>query len=412
MRGRFAFDDLLRDVDGVVHRDGEANAGIVAGVGLDQRVDADELAVLVNQRAAGVAGVDGRVGLNEVRVNGIARRRTGAGAAAVTVTIAVTVAAAAIGAGRIADDLRTAGGRHDARCDGLLKAERAADGHNPLADGQLVGIGELDGGKAAGIAQLHHGNVAAGIGADDIRVVLLTVDGDLQRVGIFDNVVVRDDVAVLGKHDAAAERAFGERAGIGAGTRSVTVAVQARRRRACRVHVDGGHGRKRLAGHGLGQAAVGVLCGDLGIARSAQRNGVPVARLGSAVDQRIPAKGHDARDGRAGEGEAEGLKRPVRLLLLIASLRGVNRSLIVGLLVGLLLIAGRLIGILRLRGLVRLMHRRLRLRRLVGGLLRRLRSRRLIRRVEVVVLIRHVDAPSAFRPFPSRNQPSPGRVIS
>ena len=39
---------------------------LIAGRADDGRVDADELAVCVDERAAGVAGVDGRVRLNEV----------------------------------------------------------------------------------------------------------------------------------------------------------------------------------------------------------------------------------------------------------------------------------------------------------------------------------------------------------
>ena len=49
-----------------VDGDGEADALVAAGVAGDGRVDADDLAVEVDQRAAAVAGVDGGVGLQEV----------------------------------------------------------------------------------------------------------------------------------------------------------------------------------------------------------------------------------------------------------------------------------------------------------------------------------------------------------
>ena len=57
MAGGLACDDLLRDGDSVVDGDGEPNARIVARVGSDQRVDADDLAVLIDKRTAGITGV-------------------------------------------------------------------------------------------------------------------------------------------------------------------------------------------------------------------------------------------------------------------------------------------------------------------------------------------------------------------
>ena len=65
----------LAELDQVVHhvprevaRDGEADALVAAGLAEDGGVDADELAARVDQRAAGVARVDGGVGLDEVLV--------------------------------------------------------------------------------------------------------------------------------------------------------------------------------------------------------------------------------------------------------------------------------------------------------------------------------------------------------
>src|SRR3546814_20233312 len=62
------FDDL---VDGIFHhvdRDGEADADIAAAAAQDRRIDADQLALRVDQGAAGIAGIDGGVGLDEVLV--------------------------------------------------------------------------------------------------------------------------------------------------------------------------------------------------------------------------------------------------------------------------------------------------------------------------------------------------------
>ena len=62
-RERLAGDGLLHDRLGDVDRDGEADALRVAG---DGGVDADDVARGVDQRAARVAGVDRRVGLDQV----------------------------------------------------------------------------------------------------------------------------------------------------------------------------------------------------------------------------------------------------------------------------------------------------------------------------------------------------------
>src|SRR5262245_10422061 len=60
-------DELAHDLLREVRRNGEADAFVPAGPRVDHAVDADELAARVDQRPAGVAGVDGRVSLNEVR---------------------------------------------------------------------------------------------------------------------------------------------------------------------------------------------------------------------------------------------------------------------------------------------------------------------------------------------------------
>ena len=58
-------DELLRGGLCDLRRDGKAGAGEGAGVRDDEGVDADELAVGVDEGAAGVAGIDGGVGLDE-----------------------------------------------------------------------------------------------------------------------------------------------------------------------------------------------------------------------------------------------------------------------------------------------------------------------------------------------------------
>src|SRR5205085_10961921 len=56
-------DQLVVDVDGGRRRQREADAAVGAGAGGDLRVDADDFACEVDQRAAAVARIDGRVGL-------------------------------------------------------------------------------------------------------------------------------------------------------------------------------------------------------------------------------------------------------------------------------------------------------------------------------------------------------------
>src|SRR5690349_5542221 len=62
-----ARDQLLRDALHHARRDREADAVVAARVALDLRVDADHVAARVEQRAAGVAVVDGGVGLDGAR---------------------------------------------------------------------------------------------------------------------------------------------------------------------------------------------------------------------------------------------------------------------------------------------------------------------------------------------------------
>ena len=57
------FDQAFHDRAGEVGRDGQAHALAPAGMAQNSGVDADEPAVNANQRPAGIAGVDGGVGL-------------------------------------------------------------------------------------------------------------------------------------------------------------------------------------------------------------------------------------------------------------------------------------------------------------------------------------------------------------
>ena len=130
-------------------------------------VDADELAAAVDQRAARIARVDRRVGLDEVFVVGEA-------------------------------DVGAAGRADDARGDGLAQLERAANRQHPLADFQLATNRPRARTGALRDVDLQQRDVGGGIGADHRAADLALVrqrDRDLADV-LADDVVVRDDVAV------------------------------------------------------------------------------------------------------------------------------------------------------------------------------------------------------------------------
>src|ERR1700704_2714580 len=56
--------EIVRDAFGAVDRNGEADAGGGAAGRVDRGVDADHFTARIDQRAAGVAAIDGGVGLN------------------------------------------------------------------------------------------------------------------------------------------------------------------------------------------------------------------------------------------------------------------------------------------------------------------------------------------------------------
>ena len=120
---------------GGVDGDGESEAD--AG---DGGVDADDPRAGVGEGAAGVAGIEGGVGLDDVL------DEPGGGAAA--------------------GGQGPAEGADDTSGDGAGQAERASDGHDELAHHELVGLPQLGGlGRAA--VGTEHGEVRQGVGADD-----------------------------------------------------------------------------------------------------------------------------------------------------------------------------------------------------------------------------------------------------
>ena len=166
------------------------SAHVAAGARKDQRVDADDFALDVEQRAARIAGVDRGVGLDvrdEVFLRQIAALR--------------------------ADD---AGGHR------VLEAERLADRDHPFADLQLVGVADRDLRQVLRL-DLEQRHVGALVGADDLGLELALVgELDVDFVGAVDDMRVGDEEAVGRNDEAGADRllveiTLGPRRGAGPG---------------------------------------------------------------------------------------------------------------------------------------------------------------------------------------------------
>ncbi len=172
--------ELLGDAAGDRRRHGEADALTLAD---DHRVDADHLAVEVDERAARVARVDAGVGLEVVldRVD--------------------ADAAAALGAEHA--------GRH-----AVAEAEGRADREDPLADARRVAVAEVCLLEVLRV-DANHGEIGRRVAADDPRrkhPAVTEADGDRPRV--FDDMVVGEDRAVVREDHPRAEAAL-DRLGLG-----------------------------------------------------------------------------------------------------------------------------------------------------------------------------------------------------
>ena len=136
---------LAEEVLDLVDRDGVADADVDAAALFERAaaVDADQLAVGVEQRPAGVAGVDRGVGLQAV---GVFEQRAG------RILIAMHAGDDAVG---------------DRRLEVVGQQERIADDVDPIADAARVAVAQLGGGKLVFAEELDQGDVAARIEADE-----------------------------------------------------------------------------------------------------------------------------------------------------------------------------------------------------------------------------------------------------
>ena len=273
MHRRLAADDLVGNVLGVVDRNGKTHARAGARVALDERVDTHELAVVVDKRAAGVARVDGGIGLDHVGVDGVT---TGG----------------AHGRGAIQR-------RHDTRGDRLLVAERRTDRHDPLAHVELGGVTDLDRRELGGVSilELDDGQVARGVVAHELGLIGgAVVHGHHVLVVAIDHVVVGEDVALGIEHHARTNTA-----------RAVRLIGRLRKRAilaTARSGGDGNDGGQRLGRNGLGQRGV------LGINRNLLRRRARCARRhGILSAANIERAAHNECDDQQGSAGAAGKRR-------------------------------------------------------------------------------------------------------
>ena len=178
----------------LVDRNGEADA---LGAGPHGHVDADHFAVDVQQRSAGIAGVDAGVGLDQVVV-----------------------------ALRIADLHRAVQGADDAAGDGVLVAIGVAHGDDRFADHQIARGAERDDRQLLRHVDLDHRQVVDRIGGNQLGHVIVAVgQRDFDLLHAVDDVEVGDDVAALVDDDAGAHAVYFARAFDAACGSSVGVSV-------------------------------------------------------------------------------------------------------------------------------------------------------------------------------------------
>ncbi len=165
--------ELVGNVHRHVDRDRERQAHEATGAGEDLRVDTHHFARHVEQRTTRVTRIDRNVRLDERHIR-------------------VIWQAAALGA-------------DNAFGHGVIEAERRADRQHPLADFQLVGVTQLDGGKVLAI-DLQHRNVGTWIGADQLGFHLAAIRKTHENfVGAINDVVVGQDETISGDDEARAQ---------------------------------------------------------------------------------------------------------------------------------------------------------------------------------------------------------------
>ncbi len=152
-------------------RRGEADADRASRGGENCGVDADHLALQIEQRPAGITLVDRGVGLKEVVIRPVV-------------------------------DIAIAGG-NDAGGHGFAEAERIADRHHAVADAHLVAVAEFDCLERLVALHLQHRHIHLRILADHLGLELAAIgEDDEDVVGVPNHVIVGDDDAARIDHEA------------------------------------------------------------------------------------------------------------------------------------------------------------------------------------------------------------------
>src|SRR5271165_580752 len=180
--------ELVVNIDDRLRGQSESDAGVGIGLAENCGIDADDFAIHVDQRAARVAGIDGRVGLNE----------------------ALELA--------IGDDV-AASRRDDSGGDGANLSEGTADGKYPVADLHAVGVPHLRRRQWVIHVNFDYGEIGFLIGAHHLGFVLharrIFLEAHANAVRLFDDVAVGDDVSLGVNHNARTERTLTDGAIVG-----------------------------------------------------------------------------------------------------------------------------------------------------------------------------------------------------
>jgi hypothetical protein len=165
-------DQIIEYGFGGVNRDGKAYArALLRAAGEDHGINANDFSARIQKRAAGVAGIDGRIRLNGF-VNETAFPADGAN------------------------------GTDDATGHGPAQAKGIADGKNFLSHNQALGVTQ-DGRRQCASCDLDHRQVILRVCAYDLGAVFLFIAGvDFELPGISDHVIVRQDAAFFIEHKA------------------------------------------------------------------------------------------------------------------------------------------------------------------------------------------------------------------
>jgi len=160
-----AFNKLVINGFSHIDGDGKADTHIAATATDDKGVNADYLSIKIEQRPAGIAGIYGGIGLDEIFISGEAEP---------------------------ASALST----YDAGSNGMAQVEGVADGKDPFANLEGVGVGQFKVGQVIAI-DFYYSNIRFGVGTDNLCFNLRffsELNGNF--VGFADQMVIRQDVAI------------------------------------------------------------------------------------------------------------------------------------------------------------------------------------------------------------------------